>query len=886
MNPLTLKQSPGGAKRILYMTDKFGISDGYSAAFTSMIARAGIRRNQIYEANIYTLIPNPLTKKANEKTWRFDPAKLGQIHQAFKQKVDAIQPDLIVVSDPALLGIFTNGDSKLATLDKQRGCRYNFQGIPVVITYPITAINTHVDESLLKDRDGDDIEYEPYRSKRGDWILNRDWEKIGRLLHGLDLKLPPFEYSVCRTLDDCLVAEKWLADCVLISTDIETGGWPAFITCIGFTGLKKNGACRSFVIPFAHPFKDGGCFWDDIVDHEIAHGIMCRILANPVPKTMQNGFYDSSYFIKYASPINGWFWDLMLLWYSAYMELPKTLDFIASIVIDDYQYWKDDIKGIEDEKLNGNESIETYWRYNAKDCYYTLFGTLRMIAVLQDSPTMIYNYQDTFTRMLSGLNMSMRGLRANLKTRREIGVELEAERDKALARFKYIIADDDFNINSPQQKASLLYDVLGARERNAKGRYVSNRKGDNRSAGKIPLKMVKSEHPFFEFIIESMEAAMEPDKQISNVMSIYCPDGEYETHRRFFTSFGAAATETTRFNSKKSNFWVGGNIQNIRKKYRRWLQADPGCILMDVDYSQSDDVFMGYEANDANKIAVIESGMDGHAVHGELFFKRPYDLIVAGKKAHEDWVIHPITGVRSISKRVVHGTNFMMAALTLYMTMGRESVVAAATYLGYQNANTMSQEELVNVCGSMMNAYRKKYPRLSKREYYMDIFKMLRDKQKITNAFGVTRRFLGDYRDNGTQREAAGFIGQSATAGNMNRVQREIDWGVIPKMFRDGPNPDFGDTPRMMNWQSHGFEFLAQIHDSFVVQFNLQHPRWKEAADNLLYVMNRPIIINGHSVRIKTEAELGFAWGDKMVSWDSKHVSDLDRIVSGLLERN
>lgn len=98
---------------------------------------------------------------------------------------------------------------------------------------------------------------------------------------------------------------------------------------------------------------------------------------------------------------------------------------------------------------------------------------------------------------------------------------------------------------------------------------------------------------------------------------------------------------------------------------RDFLVADPGCILMDVDYSQSDDVFMGYESNDPNKIEVIESGVDGHAVHGELFFKIPYDEIVAGKRAGDPRIIHPIYGVRQLSKRIVHGTNFQMAAVTL-----------------------------------------------------------------------------------------------------------------------------------------------------------------------------------------------------------------------------
>src|SRR3546814_10126353 len=54
------------------------------------------------------------------------------------------------------------------------------------------------------------------------------------------------------------------------------------------------------------------------------------------------------------------------MWYSRFSELPKTLDFASSILLDDYQYWKDDIKGTDNkDQVLGN--LERYWRYNALD---------------------------------------------------------------------------------------------------------------------------------------------------------------------------------------------------------------------------------------------------------------------------------------------------------------------------------------------------------------------------------------------------------------------------------------------------------------------------------------------------------------------------------------
>jgi hypothetical protein len=183
-----------------------------------------------------------------------------------------------------------------------------------------------------------------------------------------------------------------------------------------------------------------------------------------------------------------------------------------------------------------------------------------------------------------------------------------------------------------------------------------------------------------------------------------------------------------------------------------------------------------------------------------------------------------------------------------------------------------------------MLKYRRKYKRLTAKEWYKEIYQELKSKGAITNCWGITRRFLGNPDDNGTQREATAFIGQSATSGNMNRVMAEIDLGYIPRRFRDAANPDFGDEPRKMSKDSHGFSFHLQIHDSFVAQLDMRHPQWRLAAHNLLHVMDRPVIIKGRHIRIKTEAEVGFRWGNQLIEWNGD-INTLDSAVEAAKEK-
>lgn len=879
---------------ILYMTDQFGISKGYEPAFTKMVHKAGIPRNRIVPASIYNLVEKPLKKKANENVWRFDPEKLGEITTAFDQRISAIRPDLIVVSCPAVLGCIANGDSRIATLAKMRGGVYSYRGITCIVTYPVTAIHHQIDSRIVANEDGEQDTQTPYRVQQGAQILAWDWQKISRFFHSKQRKLPPFSYSICRSIRDCAAARDYLSSAVLISCDIETGNFPPQITCVGYTGLMPNGSCHSFVIPFYDEFKDGGVFWPALDDHQMAWGIVREINDSPVPKTFQNGSYDCSYFIRDRAPVKNFLLDSMVLWWSKYMELPKSLDFITSVLLDNYQYWKDDIKGDDIESVAvGDRSTERYWRYNALDCYNTLWNTVYLLAIMSKDSMMQTVYRDAFMRLISGLQMSMRGMAIDNDKKDYHRNQLIKDRDEATAKLRYILADNGFNINSPAQKCSLLYDFFGLRPRNAKGRFVNFDKPlkapNTPSAGAIPIKLAKTEHPLFRYILEILEAAMTPDKQMSNVTGKIDPEtgkvtgGITTPNNRFQTAFNPVGTETTRFSSKRSNFWNGGNAQNIRDKYRDWIVADPDHILLDIDYSQSDDVFVAYESEDPDKIEVVESGLDAHAVNGELFFGKTYAWIVEGKEKKDPLVVHPVKGVRQISKRVVHGTNFQMAGMTLYVTMGREAVVAAAELLGFPDAGSWDQDRLVQLCQQLMGKYRRKYKRLTSKEWYSDIVKELRSTGKMVNAFGIGRQFLGDPDDNGTQREATAFIGQSDTAGNMNRVMAEIDLGFIPKAFRDGPNPHADDEPRRMTWDSHGFGFHLQVHDNFVAQLNTKHPLWRTAAHNLLYVMDRPVIIKGRSVRIRAEASVGLRWGKNVINWNGD-MNTLDSCVQQLRE--
>lgn len=863
--------------KILYLTDKAGVSNAYRWQLNQILLRTGIRQRDVVITDIYGLMNgvSPLYKYRNRKTWSLHPDKLDEVADHMRVKIKAVRPNLIVTCDPAVLGVLVSCDPNSGQIDNARGGVYEFDGIPAIVVYPTSALHRKKDFKGAEENE----ELNTYQVPSGAWILVKDWEKVSRFHKGTVRELPEFDYSLVQSLSDAESAYQFLSDCVVISTDVETvGAHNRYATsCVGYCGIDKKGRVKAFVFPFYDQFKEGGLWFEDADLMAQIWGYIERINATPIPKAMQNGTYDCAYYGTWRAPPEQYLLDSMHMWHSIFPELKKSLDFISSILIDRFQYWKGDIKGIE-VKAGGSKDSNMlgYFRYNALDCYYTLFNSLYLWHVLKDSPEYLHNYKHEMMMILSGFKMSMKGIKADKKVLFNHKIALIDEATLIDERLRYITAMPDFNSQSPVDKKHLLYDMLGATPRNDKGRVLKPKADVPRSqtpkasAGKSALKMVKWEHPLNMLYVDLLEKSMVPKKRISNVCNM-----NIATHR-FRYKLGSP-TETWRYTGKASDFWDGSNPQNITKKMRDFMVADEGCLMFDVDYEQSDAAYVAHESNDANYIKLVNSPLDSHAYHAAHFFDITYDEVMKGKKAEDDYIVHPITGIRQITKRIVHGANFQMQSYTLFVSMGRDSVITAAIASGFLGAVGWDETQLVQFCGKLLKSYPALYPRLTKKEWYGEITQQLKDTGKVTSAYGMTRQFMGDWNDPDTQREATAFYGQAGTSGNMNRCTNEVDWGYIPKDFRDGPNPHANESPLILCHEGSPFEILLQNHDSFIGQVDTRVEGWQDYLNNFLTVMERPCIINGHTMHVPAEMNVGIDWSSKMVPWNRDSSTDISQ---------
>jgi len=697
-------------------------------------------------------------------------------------------------------------------------------------------------------------------------MLMRQHEKANRL--------------VCWTPTACKYAKDFLLSSTLISADIETIPFqkktrnrPFVMTINCYTGLQADGLMESFCFPFQNTKSMESGAPTHI---EEIYRTCVDVNNSGIRFTGQNFCYDLIWYLRYGMPVANYAYDSMTLFWAKWPELPKRLDFISSILLDDYQYWKAGRK---------SDDFMEYCDYGMSDTEYTLRNTIILIQMALADPKMMGNFVDAHSRCIAALSMSAKGMRVNPNTMDSMGEKLREETAKQLERVRYLIADPEFNPNSPKQKSELIYGLLGAKKRNAKGRFVA--KESDASTGATALRAMRADHPIFRRVANGILEAIEPSKQLSNVVGLefLLPDSERPT---FLTAYDGVATTTTRLGSRKSSLGHGGNAQNIRKDYRKFLEADSNSFLLDIDFSGADDVFVAFESEEPKKIELVRSGRDIHATNALIFFENwTYDSIIAGKKAKDPRVVHPITGVRQITKKLCHGMSYLMAGVTLLMTAQREAIVAAALELGYADAGIWKQDQLVQFCNMLEERFRAHYPRLKRSgpdSWYSEVRQELIKTGGVNTIFGYYQRFMGDPYDDTTLRAAAATKGQANTAGRINMVMDELLFGKRKLMFRDGPAPDATDYVFTVSELSHGISMRMQTHDSLTFNVRHTHPRWRDGVRDIFKVMSRPVICKGEEFRVNIEAEVSYAWaGDGItIKNNSDPIPEIETFLSGV----
>ena len=208
----------------------------------------------------------------------------------------------------------------------------------------------------------------------------------------------------------------------------------------------------------------------------------------------------------------------------------------------------------------------------------------------------------------------------------------------------YEMAGEEFNINSPKQLSSILFEKLRLPK--------IKRTKTGTSTDTEVLRKLSAKHPIASALLEFREIAKLKSTYVDGLIKLL----HHKTHK-IHTSFNQAGTATGRLSSREPN------LQNIPirtdsgKKIRRAFIADKKThLLLSADYSQIELRILAHLSGDKNLISAFKQDLDIHSYTASLIFAVD---------------VHKVSSeMRDTAKTVNFGITYGMSAYGLSKDLG------------------------------------------------------------------------------------------------------------------------------------------------------------------------------------------------------------------------
>jgi uracil-DNA glycosylase family 4 len=595
------------------------------------------------------------------------------------------------------------------------------------------------------------------------------------------------------------VKERLLDERSTITVDIEYTGR---LHCIGFTNSAEWAAA--------------------IATQSETEMQVCRdIILSGAPLNMQNAMFDCSILEwHYQIPaINHIGYDTMLAAHAISPELPKDLGFLNSIYTDQPQY-KDMVQW--DLIAKGQQSLETLYEYNAIDVWTQHEIMERQLEEdFADRPDLyeVFLFELALLRPL--WEISKRGMLVDQKALRAYKETLERDLELERLVLTALNGGAPVNVKSGTQVADMLFNHLRLRPggKTPKGKY----KVDDKTLASL---LGRAETPQQKGAINYIRAARNKRDLFSKFLDV-----ELDSDGRTRGMYNPAGTVTGRLASTK--FYPtnkGHQQQNIPRKGRFVIIADPGYTFGGVDYERAESLCVAHLTNDPIMLEHHEPGADAHTLLATLFFERDFDDITKDQ--------------RFIMKQTRHAGNYMEGPITFMRSVNKEAHKTGVS------VSTKEAKEFIEWYRTIHHGLR---------PWWGAIKDQLYKEKELTTMLGRSRTFYD--RPDSVLPKAVAFIPQGTVGDLMNLGLLNLSGIVTPQAKRLLPYweeiPSIGEELRRLD-----FQLLNQVHDSVGFQFP---PKNETRVLELIHKCLHIPLQNPHTFEtfyIGQEVKLGKSWGD------------------------
>ncbi len=237
-----------------------------------------------------------------------------------------------------------------------------------------------------------------------------------------------------------------------------------------------------------------------------------------------------------------------------------------------------------------------------------------------DTSGMISLYRDMELPLCEVLyRMENRGIRIDRNQLEQFGAML-TQRIAACEEIIFSYTGGTFNINSPKQLGEVLFDKLGLppSKKTQKG-YSTNAE---------VLEKLKDKHPIIPAIMDY--------RMLTKLKSTYA-DGllkEIGADGRVHTTFQNLVTATGRLSSTEPNLQNIPVRTDLGAEIRKMFVPEPGCVLVDADYSQIELRVLAHIADDKTMQEAFCNRVDIHTATASQVFGVPVEEVTPLQRRH------------------------------------------------------------------------------------------------------------------------------------------------------------------------------------------------------------------------------------------------------------
>lgn len=375
------------------------------------------------------------------------------------------------------------------------------------------------------------------------------------------------------------------------------------------------------------------------------------LFADPtVKKVGHNIKYDDMVLRRAGVPVRGYQFDTMI---ASYLIDPEKhshrLDEIARSELGYEMLTYDTVTRRErGRQITFDEvDIATATRYSAEDADIALQLFYKLRSRVEEDPalrTLMYDVEVPLALVLS--RMEEHGVLVDVEALRSlseaIGRELES-----LERELHELAGREFNVNSPRQLETILFDELKL--------PVIKRTKTSRSTDAEVLEELSDRSPLAAKILEYRSLAKLKGTYLDALPALVDP-----ATGRIHTSYNQAVAATGRLSSNNPN------LQNIPirtetgRKIRRAFIAPTGCRILSADYSQIELRVLAHLSKDPILIDAFRNNEDVHTRTAMEIFKVTKDQVTRAMRSR----------AKTTNFAVIYGQG--EAALARQLGMSRE----------------------------------------------------------------------------------------------------------------------------------------------------------------------------------------------------------------------